>query len=148
MSVNQLLTAIGFIGLGGLLKSILDFFIGSRKAKQDAQLTFKEVRYKAIILMSYALVYYEREKTMLVVNRPDITSIQRLENELQAEFINMSLYASDDVIKKLKTFLESPTTGSLNHLAIAMRKDLYGIRTKLDPNAFHLADAVIRGDAL
>jgi len=140
MSTNILITAIGFIGLGGLLKSLLDFFIGSRKTKQEAQLTFKEVRYKAIILMSYALLYYEREKTMLVVNRPDINSIGRLKNELQAEFINMSLYASDKVIIMLKRFLDFPDSDSLNNLALSMRKDLYGIRTKLKADALHLTD--------
>jgi len=135
MTVNEILTAIGFVGLGGLLKSILDFFIGSRKAKQDAKLTFKEVRYKAIILMSYALVNYEKEKTMLVVNRPDIASIDRLLNELHAEFINMLLYGSDEVILNLKKIIDHPTADTLNILAIKMRKDLYGITTWLKPSA-------------
>jgi hypothetical protein len=138
MSVNEILTAIGFIGIGGLLKSILDFLIGTRKAKQDAQLTFKEVRYKSIILMSYALVNYEKEKTMLVVNRPDIDSLERLNNELYAEFINMSLYGSDSVVVNLKAFVEIPDSDTLNNLAIAMRKDLYGISTKLKPDTFKL----------
>lgn len=138
MSVNQILTAIGFIGLGGLLKSLLDFFIGSRKSKQDAKLTFKEIRYKAIILMSYALVNYEKEKTMMVVNRPDISSIERLENELHAEFLNMSLYGSDNVVLQFKQFINLSNTDTLNKLAIAMRKDLYGINTKLRPDALML----------
>jgi len=138
MTVNEVLTAIGFVGLGGLLKSLLDFFIGSRKAKQDARLTFKEIRYKAIILMSYALVNYEKEKTMLIVNRPDIVSMESLLNELHAEFINMSLYGSDKVLKYLKMFIDNPNRGSLNALAIAMRKDLYGIRTGLKPDALML----------
>ena len=51
MSTDQILTAIGFIGLGGLLKSLFDFLISSKKIKQDAKHNLKETRYKAIILM-------------------------------------------------------------------------------------------------
>jgi hypothetical protein len=78
MMTEQILTGIGLIGFGGLLKSGFDFLISTRKAKQDAKQNTKETRYKAIILMCYALVNYEREKTTLVINRPDINSIERL----------------------------------------------------------------------
>ena len=36
MTADQVLAAIGFIGLGGLLKSLVDFAIASTKAKQDS----------------------------------------------------------------------------------------------------------------
>jgi len=88
--------------------------------------------------MSYALVNYEKEKTMMVVNRPDISSIERLENELHAEFLNMSLYGSDNVVLQFKQFINLSNTDTLNKLAIAMRKDLYGINTKLRPDALML----------
>lgn len=43
----------------------------------------------------------------------------------------MSLFASDKVILAMKLFLENQNNNSLNNLALSMRKDLYGIRTKL-----------------
>jgi hypothetical protein len=131
MTASQILTIVGYVGFGGLLKSLLDFFIGSRGTKQNARLTFKEIRYKAIILLCYALVNYEREKTYLLLNRPDINSYEKLVNELHAEFINMSLYGSDKVMLALKEFIDIPSKETLNALAISMRKDLYGISTKL-----------------
>ena len=97
MTTEEILTAIGLVGLGGLLKSGFDFLIATRKAKQDSKHSLKETRYKTIILLCYAMVYYDREKTTLVINRPDINSIERLKNELCAEFINMSLFGSDKV---------------------------------------------------
>jgi len=36
MSVDQILSAIGLIGLGGVLKSVFDFLISNKKAKHDA----------------------------------------------------------------------------------------------------------------
>lgn len=138
MTAEQILTALGLVGFGGLLKSLFDFFIASRKAKQDSKHTLKETRYKAIILLCYALVNYDREKTTLVINRPDITSIDRLRNEVHAEFINMSLFGSDKVILEMKQFLLKQNNQTLNDLALAMRKDLYGIRTNLKGNHFDI----------
>ncbi len=136
MTTEEILTAIGLIGLGGLLKSGFDFFISTRKQKQEAKQTFKELRYKAIILFCYALVNYDKEKMMLVINRPDIDSIERLKNEIQTEFVNMSLFASDNVIVKMRAFLNHQNSQTLNSLIIAMRKDLYGIKTSLKESTF------------
>lgn len=131
MTADQIITAIGFIGIGGILKIGFDYMMSTKKAKRDAQQLDKEKRYKAIILLCYAMVNYDREKTNLVVNRPDIQSIERLKNELDAELINMLLYASTRVIMYMKAFIDNPTNGSLLSLAIAMRRDLYVIRTKM-----------------
>lgn len=136
MTTDEIIKAIALVGIGGLLKVIFDFLAATKKAKQDAKQTTKETRYKAIILMCYALVNYEKEKTTLVINRPDINSIDRLINEIQAEFINMSLFASDKVIISMKNFIIKRDSHSLNELAISMRKDLYGISTNLSAKHF------------
>lgn len=138
MTEEHILTVIGLVGFGGLLKSGFDFLIASRKAKQDSKHSLKETRYKTIILLCYALVYYDREKTTLVINRPDINSIDRLRNEVHAEFINMSLFGSDNVILEMKQFILQQNSQTLNNLAIAMRKDLYGIKTNLKGNHFDI----------
>jgi len=44
MTAEQILSAIGLIGIGGLLKSLFDFIIESRKSKQTAKNTLKEAR--------------------------------------------------------------------------------------------------------
>ena len=75
--------------------------------------------------MCYAMVNYDKERTMLIINRPDINSFETLKNEIHVEFINMSLYASDKVIISMKHFLFKGDAETLNILAIAMRKDLY-----------------------
>lgn len=129
---------ISAVGIGSIVTIIANYLIHIRTVKQDSKHTFKETRYKAIILLCYALANYEREQTTLVIQRPDINSIDRLKNEIQAEFINMSLFASDNVIIATKDFLAKPNQDNLNVLALAMRKDLYGIRTKLKVNHFNV----------
>lgn len=131
MTTQEILTAIGFIGIGGLLKSLADFFVSKRKQKAENKQQFKETRYKAITLLCYSLINYERESAILVINRPDITSKERLYNELNAEWTNMILFASDKVLLAMKKFLEKEDISAFNNLIIAMRKDLYGIKTKI-----------------
>lgn len=50
----------------------------------------------------------------------------------------MSLFGSDNVIIAMKKFIFEPDVTALNNLAIAMRKDLYGIRTKLNRDHFNI----------
>ncbi|MPT34928.1 MAG: hypothetical protein E2604_07525 [Flavobacterium sp.] len=136
ITVDQIISTIGLVGFGGILKALFDYLVAARKAKEDAKQVLKETRYKAILLICYALVYYDREETTLVINRPDVNSKERLENELNAEFINMSLFGSDKVLTEMKKFILQKDSKAINDLAIAMRNDLFGIRTSLRSNHF------------
>ncbi len=138
MSIEQIIAALGLIGIGGIIQSLISYFINSRKVKDDSKQATKEKRYKAIILLSYAFVNYEKEKTKLIINRPNIQSKEELFNELNAEWVNMSLYASDGVILKMKNLLESNSTEDYNILILEMRKDLYSVKTKLGADDFKL----------
>ncbi|MCW3106311.1 MAG: hypothetical protein JWQ09_817 [Segetibacter sp.] len=138
MVADQIIPALGLIGLGGLIKTTVDYFIGQRKVKADARHLFKEKRYKAILLLGFAYVNYETEKITLIINRPDITTHNELRNELEAEYINMLLYASDTVVIKMKVFLRELTKSAFDELILSMRKDLYGIKTKLQVGTFDI----------
>ena len=76
----------------------------------------------------------------LIIQRPDIKSREALYNELKAEWTNMVLYASDKVILSMKRFLESSGKTTFNEMVLAMRKDLYGIRTRLKMENLNLTD--------
>ena len=102
MTASEIISLIGLIGIGGLLKSLFDLFIGRRKIKSEKKQEFKETRYKAIILLCHAYVNYESEEMALIIQRPDIKSREVLFNELRAEWINMVLYSSDKVILAMK----------------------------------------------
>jgi hypothetical protein len=142
--MNPIIINAIFVFVGIALKTLLDFFTASRTSKQELRIALTEKRYKVIILLCYAMVYYDNEASLLVINRPDLPSKKRLLNELQAEFINMSLFASDKVIVSMKIFLEKLDSSSLNQLAISMRKDLYGIRTYLHSHHFNINEIVLR----
>lgn len=138
MSIEQILAILGAIGISGVIPAIVAYIISSRKKKADAKQELKEKRYKAILLLCYAFVNYEREQTRIIIKRPNITSKKELLNELEAEWVNMSLYASDNVIKMMKEFLKIKNLAAFNSLIITMRKDLYGLKSKLSPEIFEM----------
>jgi hypothetical protein len=50
----------------------------------------------------------------------------------------MILFASDQVIRSLNLFIADPTEDNYYILTINMRKDLYGLKTKLRPTSLKL----------
>ena len=81
--------------------------------------------------MGHALVNYDKEKHRLLALSSDIKSQEVLFDEACTEWINMTLYASDRVMLAMKRFLETTNQITFNDTILAMRKDLYGIKTKL-----------------
>lgn len=132
MNTTEIISLIGLIGFGGLLNSILNMFIDGKKRKTESKHDFKQTRYKAIILQCFTLIYWERENPKLLIHRPDLKTKNILYDEIYTEWINMTLYASDKVINSMKTFLEDSNQKNFNNMILCMRKDLYGIRTKLN----------------
>ena len=123
---NQFALVISSLGLGGLLgifaKSVLD----KRQLKFSKIFDFKEVRYKAIaMLMLTAANPSEYELTQLRMHRPDMNGIENLNRELELEYHNAMLYASDEVLKNFRAFLEDKSMKNYEAVARAMRRDLY-----------------------
>jgi hypothetical protein len=130
-TTETIISALGLLGLGSLVKSILDFFVDGRKRKSESQQQHKEPRYKAILILCHTLVNFENEKDRLIIHRPNIKTKEDLLDEVYLEWVNMTLYASDDVIKAMKIFLQNYNQENFSKTMIAMRKDLYNIRTNL-----------------
>lgn len=131
MATSEIIEALGLIGIGGIIVKFLDFFVERKKRKFHTKHEFKETRYKAIILLCYSYLNFENEGAKIIKIRPDISTEELLNQELNVEFMNMTLYASDKVIISMKKFIESKNRPHFNNLILTMRRDLYGIKSKL-----------------
>lgn len=131
MAANEIISVLGLLGIGAILKSIIDYFFNNRKRRSEARDQFKETRYKAVIILCHALTTYETQGQKLSKSRSDITTPKELFNEIYTEWINMSLYASYQVIEMMRVFLENQDLKSFQAVILSMRKDLFGIRTSL-----------------
>ncbi len=131
MLYQNILSAIGLIGIGAIIKSIIDFVLKNREIKSQAQHDFKNIRYKAIILLANALLDFEKHLPELKKHGRIFTSKNQLVDELKIERNNMILFASDQAIRTLSEFINDPSENNYYEFAIAMRKDLYGLKTKI-----------------
>ncbi len=59
-------------------------------------------------------------------------------NKLIEFYYNSLLYASDDVLIKMKEFMENPTETNFMKTAISMRNDLWKKGTKINPKILSL----------
>jgi hypothetical protein len=92
----------------------------------------REKRYKAIIMLMWARLDQKNGLKLLKLHRPDIPDTESLVQELKTELYNAMLYAQDDVLKCLRIFIESPDHQSYFNVALAMRHDLYGKKTRIE----------------
>jgi hypothetical protein len=65
--------------------------------------------------------------------RPDLRSLDDVENELRAELLNAVVFASQPVLESLAEFIRNPTKTAFVSTASAMRKDLWGKGGSVDP---------------
>jgi hypothetical protein len=108
--VNELALVLSALGLGGLLGAFAKAVLDKQQLKFTKVFEFKEARYKAIVIMMWAALNLDgRQMQKLKAVRPDIASPEALDGELELEYYNAMLYASDDVLKHLALFNEHRT---------------------------------------
>ncbi len=132
MNIDIATAIIASLSLGGLLSIFLQSILQNRSRIFEQQLSFKEKRYKAIIVLMYANLNPKSELKHLKIYREDISDHEALIRELKLELYDGMLYAGDEVLKSLRVFIEEPNHQNYSSVALAMRRDLYGKKTKIE----------------
>ena len=122
-----ILSFLGIIGIGGIVTALLN----KSKEIEFQKLEQKQKRYKSMLL--YMDVFFEPKNIKYLSSRqPDIDSAEDVMEYLRAEYHEMLLYASKEVISAAKSFIESPSRGNFLNVVLAMRKDLWIKKKDLD----------------
>jgi hypothetical protein len=131
-NIDILTAIIASLSLGGLLSVLLQNILQNRTKVFEQGFSFKETRYKAIMILMWADVNPQSELKHLKVYRDDIPNQEALIRELKLELYNAVLYAGDEVLKALAIFIKDPHHQNYSRVALAMRRDLYGKKTKIE----------------
>jgi len=131
MTTQEIISMIGLLGIGAILRGIIDSFLKKRETTHKAEHEHRAIRYKAALVLMYALLDFEKEKSRLQIHRPEIKNKEQLHDEIKLEFNTMILFGSDNVLKSVKAFIHNPSEQHFHIVALAMRQDLYRIGTKL-----------------
>ena len=124
-------SALTLLGVGGIVGGYITFLLDKKKDLEFKQLEQKEKRYKSCLL--YMDVYFEPKNIKYLSSRqPDIDNAQDVIEYLKAEYHEMLLYASKEVILSVKAFINNPTRESFLKTVLSMRQDLWVKKNDLE----------------
>jgi hypothetical protein len=130
ITLDETAKIIGLLGTGGIFGGVFTLYLRILWERNSSALTkkqeFKEARYKCVIILMYDSLDFKRHRHQLERHRPDLKSLGDVLTELQTEWHNMILFASDDVLKAMHSFIQSPSVSYYKKTVLAMRKDLWG----------------------
>lgn len=123
---NEITLTLSALGIGGLLGALVKSILDKRQYKFSKAFDYKEARYKAMmILMWVAMNPNEHELKQLRLHRPQLKNTKDLEDELNLEYHNAMLFASDAVLSSLLVFMKDKNPDNWQRTVRAMKKDLY-----------------------
>ena len=126
MTVENTITVLGLLGVGGVIGTYLRILWERKKEAELHKPEFKETRYKCVILLMHAALDFENQVHLLRQHGRDHADVASLLEELRAEWHNMILFASEDVLVSVHAFIREPSIKRFRQGALAMRKDLWG----------------------
>jgi len=133
LEMENLIKAIGLLGIGGLISSYFTLLWQRKNEDTKARQEYKETRYKCIVLLMKALIEFDKYKDMLIKHGYVISNKEDLIDLLKDEQLSAVLYASKNFIKSLGSFINNPNKNSLVDAVIEMRKDLWRLKGVLAP---------------
>ena len=137
MVYEEIIAVLGIVGIGGIVATSLTYVYEKRKQIKFSEQEEKEKRFKAMVLHMKCLIKPTDLKYMKI-QRPDIKTMEDVKNEVETGWYNFLLFASDDVIRTLKEFIQKPNDLTYAKTVIAMRRDLWNKKTSLKPEEINL----------
>lgn len=80
----------------------------------------------------YSLLDFDKQIAILAAHGRTYKTVDGLVEELTAEWNNMLLYASDDVLISAQAFIKHPDKSTFRRCVFDMRKDLWGGKVSSD----------------
>jgi hypothetical protein len=130
MDTQTISSALGLLGIGGLISSYLTILWQRRSASQQKQEEFKFTRYKATIVLMFGFLQGAKSIQHLNQHGRSFQTKEEILEEVIVEWLNMVLFASDKVMRELQDFILEPSSENYFRAALAMRKDLWRGRMK------------------
>jgi len=136
-----ILTAIGAI-IGAYIQNFLN-----RKSSIETKVQeIKEERYRSTLVYMRCYLNPENIKQFLM-NDPFIHSLddkfeikKHCKRKVVEFYYSSILFSSDNVLLKMRDFTENPSELAFLETALAMRRDLWGNKTRLEVNNLSLND--------
>ena len=133
-TIGVVISIIAALGIGGIAGAFVQAFLQQRRYVRTREQNFKQTRYLAILILMLTQLDPKSglEKTRQFRN--DLNNLDDVKKEIETEFLHSFVFAGDDVIYSLSEFIKNPNRGSFIKVAVVMRRDLWGKKTKVNEN--------------
>jgi hypothetical protein len=129
--ISTTVSVLTAVGLGGILGAYFQarFQRSTQINQQEHEL--KRKRYLCILMIMIAKLQPEEGLAKLRSHRPDLATMDDINDELNSELLNGFIYADDEVLNALAAFIQKADRETFLATATAMRMDLWGKKTSL-----------------
>ncbi len=135
MSFEVVISSLVALGVGGSLGYYIQYVLQHKKDIESDIHKLKRERYGSILIQMLTVIEPQHLlKTQKI--RSDFKTIEDVKDEVKTELLHSIMFASDEVIQNMSTFLKNPTKPTFISAALAMRKDLWGKKTKIKGTVF------------
>ncbi|MFH0834321.1 MAG: hypothetical protein V2A63_02945 [Patescibacteria group bacterium] len=121
------------IGLlsGGAIVAVVQHFLDKKKEAEIQLNRIKEEKYRSLLIFMTCSMDFEKRKYFSLSEQVEMSNSEDYLNKIKEYFYHNVLFASDEVILAIKGFIHSPDQENFVKTAKAMRRDLWGTKTKL-----------------
>lgn len=124
--LNEIVLILSGVGVGGLLGVFAKAMLDRRHLKFAKVFDYKQTRYQALVILMWVAMHpSDYEFAQLKKRRPALTNVAELDRELELEYHNAMLYASNKVLANLRDFISDKSLNNWKAATRAMKKDLY-----------------------
>lgn len=150
MKIETILYVVSLLGIGGILGSFLQYLWNKKSQIFLQNQNYKEERYHNILgfmrcfCEPSAIMHHEITDNQGKKIDPSKFTQEEIEHfiieRLVGSYYHIILYAPDNVLNKIKAFIEDPNKANWIETALEMRKDLWA-KTKIDASKLALNES-------
>ena len=150
MNWSQLLPLLGIGSILAAIIGIIGAIIGAymqnrfqyKKQINEYEHDLKKKRYLAINILLLTKLNIKHRFEDLKRHRPYIQTEDQLDKEIEMEYYNAFLFASDEVLWYFGIFVADQSRESYHSMALAMRKDLWTKNSKVTSEMHFFKDDI------
>ncbi|MGB7789550.1 hypothetical protein [Methanoregula sp.] len=134
-----IISVFGLFGIGGIIGAYIQHLFDRQKQIGLEIRKIKEERYRSTLVHMRLVLNPEKFDQFTFEKNKSHSTTKEHEMEMVIEYYyNSLLYATDEVLIRLKDFIRDSNEDTFAETAIAMRNDLWGIKRQYQTKEFSL----------
>ena len=138
MNIENIISVLGLLGIGGVIGSYLQHLWNQKRETESKIQNINERGYRSTLVFMRCFLKPENlsQFTIEDTNMTKLKNTKEIREYAKSKLMEFYyvdvLYAPDDVLIKIRQFIKNPSEINFVKTAIAMRKDLWKKKTKID----------------